>query len=100
MDAVRIETAAVAVLAEMVKHRADEALVDLQRGIHTRLCEQISSELLAEELVVAHVAIERANEVVAVFMGALRGHIPFVAVGVCVARCIHPVAGELLAKMR
>ena len=29
MDAVRIETAAVAVLAEMVKHRADEALVDL-----------------------------------------------------------------------
>ena len=99
MDAVEIEAAAVAVLAEMKEHRSDQARVHARARVETGLGEEITGDMLADELVEADAIVERPHEVVAVVPRAPGGDVPFVAVGVGVADDIHPVPGELLAEM-
>lgn len=64
-----------------------------------RLWQEVSGELLAHELVEADVVIEGADEVVAVFVRAFGGIVPFVAIRVRVAHDVHPVAGEVFAEV-
>ena len=99
MDAVEIEAAAVAVLAEMKEHRSDQARVHPRARVEAGLGEEITGDMLADELVEADSIVERPHEVVAVVPRAPGGDVPFVAVGVGVADDIHPVPGELLAEM-
>ena len=99
MDAVEVEAAAVAVLAEMKEHRSDQARVHPRARVEAGLGEEIAGNMLADELVEADSIVERPHEVVAVVPRAPGGDVPFVAVGVGVADDIHPVPGELLAEM-
>ena len=99
MHAVIGQARPVAMLAQVIKHGADDALVDAQFGIHARRIHQITGQLLTQKRVEADIAVERTNEVVAVLKGSLGGNVPLVAVGVGVPHRVHPVASETFAKV-
>ena len=99
VDAVEVEAAAVAVLAEMKEHRPDLAGIHASCRVGPWLREKIAGDMLADDGVEADVIVERPDEVVAVVPRAAGGDVPFVAIGVGVADDIHPVTGELFAEM-
>ena len=68
-------------------------------GVDARLGEQVAGELFADELIVGDVAVEGADEVIAILVRPLGRVVPLVAVGVGVADDVHPVASEALAEM-
>ena len=77
---------------------AEDRLVQLFARVEARGRQQVSRQLLADELVVGHVNIEGADQVIAVAPGLRDRGIAFAAVGVGVADKVHPVAGEVLAE--
>ena len=87
-------------LAHVVEHRADEALLETARRVDARSRQQVPSDLLADELMEADIVVERADQIVAVLPRPLGRVVPFVAVGVGIADHVHPVPGDSLAEMR
>ena len=63
------------------------------------LLEEIPGEVLTDQLIVGHVRIESANQVVAILPRIRDVRITLAAVGVRVADPVHPVAGPALAEV-
>ncbi len=85
--------------SEMIKHRTNRGFVKLKFLVETRFIEQITGKLLADHLVVGYVCVESTNQVIAITPGSFCWHVPFIAVGICVADDIHPVSREPLAEV-
>ena len=80
--------------------RADAGFVDTFLGVDSRLFQEVAGQLLADELVIRHVGIERANEVVAIAPRLNDLRVAFAATGIGIADEVHPVAGEVFAVTR
>ena len=79
---------------------SNDGFVDAFFGVHSRLFQEVARELLAHELVVGDVGIERADEVVAITPRLNDLWIAFAAAGIGVAHEVHPVTGEVFAVTR
>ena len=86
-------------LAHVIEHRADEALIETARGVDARSRQQVPRELLADELIEADIAVECADQIVTIFPRPFCRVVPFVSISICVADHVHPVPGCPLAKM-
>ena len=90
----------VAVLDHAEMPGAEGGLVELFRGVEARGVQQVTGQLLTDELVVRDVRIEGSDEIVAVAPGLRDGRVAFAAVGIRVADQVHPMAGEVFAVAR
>ncbi len=80
--------------------RADDRFVDALGSVDARLGQQVASHVFAHELIVGHVGVERADQIVAVVRGADDFRIALGAVRFGIANPVHPVAGPALAELR
>ena len=87
-------------LAKTIEGGADHRLVEALSLIDALLRQQIAGDVLAHKLVVRHVVVEGADQVVAVAPGVVYLVIPLVAVRFRESHHIHPVPGQALAEMR
>jgi len=87
----------VAVEDEAVVRGADHGLVDAARCVDARRLQQVARDVLADQLVVGHVLVERADQVVAILIRVGDRRVAFGAVGVRVAHDVHPVPRPALA---
>ena len=78
----------------------EERFVDPVRFIAPRIRQQIAGEVFAHQLIVRHVAVERANEVIAVPPGHGGIGIAFHAMRLGISHQVHPVPRPLLAEAR
>ena len=90
----------VAVFDQAEVARPDAGFVDAFLGVDARLFQEIAGQLLADELVIRHVGIERADEVVAIAPRLFDHRVAFAAAGIGIADEVHPVAGEVFAVAR
>ena len=87
-------------LAEAIEGRADHRFVEALLRVPARLWQQIAGDVLAHELVVRHILVERPNQVVAVAPRVVNVVVPLVAVRFGEADNVHPVPGPALAEVR
>ena len=80
--------------------RANRRFIEPLGGVPTRIGEKVAGDLLAHELVVGEIGVERPNEVVAVAPRIGKLGVSLAAVRLAVADEIHPVAREALAEAR
>ena len=80
--------------------RADRRFIEPLGGVPTRIGEEVAGDLLAHELVVREIVVERPDEVVAIAPRIGKLGVPLAAVRLAVADEIHPVAREALAEAR
>ena len=80
--------------------RADRRFIEPLGGVPTRIGEEVAGDLLAHELVVGEIVVERPDEVIAVAPRIGKLGVPLAAVRLAVADEIHPVAREALAEAR
>ena len=90
---------------EAVEHeapmsRADGGLVDALLLVDPRVGEQVPRHVLARELVIRHVLVEGADQIVPVLKGVRDARVTLRAVRVRVAHEIHPVPRPALAIAR
>ena len=86
-------------LAKPEEGGADGRLAKVLFPIPSRLCEQVARDVFADELVIRHVVVEGANQVVAVTPGVMDFVVPFVAVRLGKPDHIQPVSRPAFAKM-
>ena len=87
----------IAVLDHAEVAGAKGRLVQFFGGVDARGLQEVAGELLTDELVVGHVGIEGADEVIAVAPSLRDGGISFATVRVGVTDEVHPVASEVFA---
>ena len=69
-------------------------------GLQARLRQQVAGEVLRDELVVGHVGVEGADDVIAVLVGVGDGGVELVAARLGVAHQVEPVPAPALAEVR
>ena len=89
-----------AVEDEAPMSRADSGLVDALLLVDPGLGEQVPRHVLARELVIRHVLVEGADQVVAVLKGVRDRRVTLRAVRVRIAHEVHPVPRPALAIAR
>ncbi len=62
--------------------------------------EPIARDMFFDELIVRHVSIERADQIIPILPHMRNGVILFVTIGLGEADQVHPVPSPTLAKMR
>src|SRR4051812_38112570 len=87
-------------LPEPEKGRADDRLVEILSWVQPLVGKQIPGNMFGHKLIVGHISIESANNVVTISPGILDGVIEFVPQGLGIANEIQPMAGPTLPKMR
>ena len=78
----------------------DDGFVEFFGFVPSRLRQQIAGNVLANELVIRNVVVERADQVVAIPPGVMDFVIPLVAVRFREPDNIHPVPRPVFAEMR
>ena len=69
------------------------------RVVPARLRQQVAGDVFADELIVRHVVIEGADQIIAITPGVMDLVVPFVAVRLGEADDVHPVPGPAFAEM-
>ena len=82
------------------KPRAEDRLVEALRRVEARLLQQIAGDVFRDELVVGHVGVEGADDVIAVLVGVGDGVVELVAARLAVAHQVEPVPRPALAELR
>ena len=77
---------------------AEGGLVEAEGGVEAGFFEEVAGEVFADELVVGDVGVEGADEIVAVAPRVGHGCIALAAVGIGVARPIHPMTRPAFAE--
>ena len=90
----------VAVLDEAVVRGRDDGLVQAAVRVEPGLGQQVAGQVLADELVVGHVGVERPDQVVAIAPRLRDVRVALAAVRLAVAYQVHPVTGPALAEVR
>src|SRR5882762_4615751 len=92
-------TIVVAELAQPQEGRSDYRFIDAILDIDPRFLQQVSGEMLANQLVVRNILIEGADQVIAVEPRAFDFVVPVIAESFGEAHDVHPVAGPMLSEM-
>ena len=90
----------VAHLAEAEERGTHDRFVPFAVVASARLVEKIAGDVFANKLIVGDIAVEGANQIVAIAPRTANFVVPFVAVGFGVANHIHPVARPFFSKVR
>ncbi len=90
----------VAGLSQTIESRADDGLVDIELVIDAGVREQVSGDLLANELIVGNVLVESTDHIVAVAPRADDLVVPLISAGLGEANEVEPVPRPLLAELR
>ena len=69
-------------------------------GLLRTVCDFIACQLVADELVIRHVAVERIDDPVTVLPGEWLHLIAFVSAGLCKSNNIQPMASPAFSKLR
>ena len=80
--------------------RPNGRLVEAELLINARLGQEISGNVFAQELVVRHIGIQCADEIIAVLHGVRNARVALTAERLRVAHPIHPMPRPTLSKMR
>ena len=80
--------------------RSDGAFVDSQFGIDSRILLEISGDVFADQLIVGDIEVQRTNEIVPILPGVGDRRVALAAMGVGVAKPIHPVARPSFSECR
>ena len=85
---------------EPIMRRADGRLVQPQLGIQPRLLQQVARDVFTQQLVVRHIGVECANEIIPVLVRERNARVALAAERLGVTHPVHPVPRPALAKMR
>ena len=89
----------VAMLDQPVVGGPEKRFVRPRIRVDARIGQQVAREVFADQPIVRHVGIERADQVVAVAPGQRDVRVAFAAVGLAVAEQVHPVARPPFAEV-
>src|SRR4051812_27402056 len=89
----------VSCLSEPEEGSSDDRLVSALLSIDTGPGEQVASDVLPDKLVVRHIGVQSADEVVAITPGAHDFVVPLVASRLRITNDVQPVACPLLPEM-
>ena len=87
-------------LAKPIKRGADQRLIELSFAIPSWMGHQVTRDMLADELIVGEVVVERSDHVVAIAPGEGNVVVPLVAVGFREPHDVEPVSSKPLPKAR
>ena len=85
---------------EPIMRRADGRLVQPQLGIQPRLLQQVARDVFTQQLVVRHIGVECANEVIPVLVRKRNARVALAAERLGVTHPVHPVPRPTFPKMR
>ena len=85
---------------EPVMRRADGRLVQPQLVIQPRLLQQVARDVFTQQLIVRHIGVERANEIIPVLIREWNARVALTAKRLGVTHPVHPVPRPAFPKMR
>ena len=83
-----------------IMRRADGRLVQPQLGIQPRLLQQVARDVFTQQLVVRHIGVECANEIIPVLVRKRNARVAFAAERLGVTHPVHPMPRPAFPEMR